>query len=58
MRAGRAEAAPPSEPHLGGGDGEGRVGQLLVLRLVPGQSGSILHLLELVGKLVKKEGLV
>lgn len=56
-RAGRPGPAPLSEPHLGGSDGEGGVGQLLILRLLPGQSGSIFHLLELVGKLEKQEGL-
>lgn len=44
-----------SEPHLGGGDSEGGVGQLLILRLLPGQTSSIFHLPELVGKLKKKK---
>lgn len=53
-RPGGPEPAPLPEPHLGGSDGEGGVGQLLILRLLPGQSGSIFHLFELVGKLEKQ----
>lgn len=52
-RPGRPQPAPLSEAHLGGGDGEGGVGQLLVLRLLPGQTCCIFHLFELVGKLEK-----